>query len=43
VVLAHWRGNAADLAPGNLRRVLSAAAFFLPGRVKRSLRSVARR
>ena len=43
VVLGHWRGNAADLASGNLQRVLSAAAFFLPGRVKRRLRGVARR
>ncbi len=43
VVLDHWAGNAADLASGNLRRVLSAAAFFLPTRVKRRLRGVARR
>ncbi len=43
VVLAHWRGDAADLASGNLRRVLSAAAFFLPGRVTRRLRGIARR
>jgi uncharacterized membrane protein YkvA (DUF1232 family) len=43
VVLEHWAGDAADLAAGNLQRVLAAAAFFLPGRVKRRLRGVARR
>ncbi len=43
VVLTHWRGSASDLAAGNLQRVLSAAAFFLPGRVRRRLRGVARR
>jgi uncharacterized membrane protein YkvA (DUF1232 family) len=43
VVLEHWAGDASDLAAINLHRVLSAAAFFLPGRVKRSLRGVARR
>jgi uncharacterized membrane protein YkvA (DUF1232 family) len=43
VVMSHWRGTPADLAPGNLQRVLSAAAFFLPGRVKRGLRGIARR
>jgi uncharacterized membrane protein YkvA (DUF1232 family) len=43
VVLEHWDGEASELAAGNLQRVLSAAAFFLPRRVKRSLLSVARR
>jgi uncharacterized membrane protein YkvA (DUF1232 family) len=43
VVLDHWAGDASDLASGNLQRALSAAAFFLPGRVKRGLRGVARR
>jgi uncharacterized membrane protein YkvA (DUF1232 family) len=43
VVLSHWRGNREDLAPASLQRVLAAAAFFLPGRVKRRLRGVARR
>ena len=43
VVLDHWAGEASDLAAANLQRVVSAAAFFLPRRVKRSLRAVARR
>jgi uncharacterized membrane protein YkvA (DUF1232 family) len=43
VVLDHWSGDAKDLAMGNLRRVLSAAAFFLPTRTRRRLRGVARR
>jgi len=43
VVLDHWAGEAADLAAANLHRVLGAAAFFLPGRVKRRLRGIARR
>jgi uncharacterized membrane protein YkvA (DUF1232 family) len=42
VVLEHWQGDAKDLATLNLRRVLSAAAFFLPGRVRRRLRGIAR-
>jgi uncharacterized membrane protein YkvA (DUF1232 family) len=43
VVLEHWTGDASDLAGGNLHRVLSAAAFFLPGRMKGRLRGIARR
>jgi uncharacterized membrane protein YkvA (DUF1232 family) len=43
VVLEHWAGEASDLAAVSLQRVLSAAAFFLPGRMKRRLRGVARR
>jgi uncharacterized membrane protein YkvA (DUF1232 family) len=43
VVLDHWAGDAKDLGASNLRRVLSAAAFFLPGRMRRRLRGVARR
>jgi uncharacterized membrane protein YkvA (DUF1232 family) len=43
VVLAHWTGEPSDLGISNLQRVLSAAAFFLPGRVKRRLRGAARR
>lgn len=43
VVLDHWSGDAKELAMGNLRRVLSAAAFFLPTRTRRRLRRVARR
>jgi uncharacterized membrane protein YkvA (DUF1232 family) len=43
VVLDHWAGDASDLEALSLRRVLSAAAFFLPGRVTRRLRGIARR
>jgi uncharacterized membrane protein YkvA (DUF1232 family) len=43
VVLDHWTGDASDLGMSNLQRVLAAAAFFLPGRMKRRLRGVARR
>jgi uncharacterized membrane protein YkvA (DUF1232 family) len=43
VVHEYWEGDASDLAPINLHRVLSAAAFFLPGRVRRRLRGLARR
>jgi uncharacterized membrane protein YkvA (DUF1232 family) len=43
VVLEHWAGEASDLAAINLQRVLSAATFFLPRRMTRRLRGVARR
>ena len=43
VVREHWSGDPRDLAMSNLRRVLSAAAFFLPSRTRRRLRRVARR
>ena len=43
VVLDHWAGDVKELAPGKLLRVLSAAAFFLPGRMRRRLRGIARR
>jgi uncharacterized membrane protein YkvA (DUF1232 family) len=43
VVLAHWSGAPDDLAEMNLRSVFSAAAFFLPARIRRRLRGFARR
>jgi uncharacterized membrane protein YkvA (DUF1232 family) len=43
VVLAHWSGAPDDLAELNLRSVFSAAAFFLPGRIRRRLRGMTRR
>jgi uncharacterized membrane protein YkvA (DUF1232 family) len=43
VVLDHWAGEASELAGSSLHRVLAAAAFFLPGRMRRRLRGVARR
>src|SRR5688572_111788 len=42
VVLQYWVGNPADLAAMNLRQVLMAAAFFLPRRVRRRLRTIGR-
>ena len=38
VLLAHWTGDPKDLRELNLRKVLLAAAFFLPRRVRRRLR-----
>ena len=43
VVLAHWSGAIEDLAELQLRSVVSAAAFFLPSRLRRRLRSMVRR
>jgi len=41
VVLSdHWSGNPADLADINLRGALTAAAFFLPKRIRRRLRVI---
>ena len=43
VILAHWSGAAEDLADMNLRAVFSAAAFFLPAKIRRRLRGTVRR
>lgn len=40
VLLSHWSGNPADLADLNLRGALTAAAFFLPRRIRRRLRVI---
>ena len=42
VLLAHWSGAAEDLADMNLRAVFSAAAFFLPAKLRRRLRGLSR-
>jgi uncharacterized membrane protein YkvA (DUF1232 family) len=42
VVVQYWAGNPADLASMNLRHVLTAAAFFLPRRIRRRLRTIGR-
>jgi uncharacterized membrane protein YkvA (DUF1232 family) len=42
VLLDHWTGEASDLADLNLRGALSAAAFFLPQRIRRRLRVIGR-
>jgi uncharacterized membrane protein YkvA (DUF1232 family) len=42
VVQAYWPGDPADLSPVNLERILAAAAFFLPRRMRRRLRTIGR-
>jgi uncharacterized membrane protein YkvA (DUF1232 family) len=39
-LLAHWSGNPSDLADLNLKGALTAAAFFLPKRIRRRLRVI---
>ena len=40
VLLDHWTGDPRDLADLNLRGALTAAAFFLPKRIRRRLRVI---
>ena len=42
VLVDHWVGDTVDLAELNLRQALSAAAFFLPQRIRRRLRVIGR-
>lgn len=42
VVMDYWQGSAAELDPANLRKVLTAATFFLPRRMRRRLRTIGR-
>lgn len=42
VVTDYWVGNLSDLSMGSLRRVLLAATFFLPRRMRRRLRAIGR-
>ncbi len=42
VLLDHWTGDPRDLADINLRSALTAAAFFLPKRIRRRLRVIGR-
>lgn len=39
-LLAHWSGEPSDLADLNLKGALTAAAFFLPKRIRRRLRVI---
>lgn len=41
-LLDHWMGDPKDLGTLNLERVLAAAAFFLPRRIRRRLRTIGR-
>ena len=42
VVAEHWAGEAHELSEMHLDRVIAAAAFFLPSRMKRRLRMIGR-
>ena len=42
VVLDHWMGDPKQLGSLDLERVLTAAAFFLPRRIRRRLRTIGR-
>lgn len=42
VLLDHWIGEPGALEDLNLQRVLAAAAFFLPRRIRRRLRAIGR-
>jgi uncharacterized membrane protein YkvA (DUF1232 family) len=42
IVTQYWLGDPAELASMNLRHVLAAAAFFLPRRLRRRLRTIGR-
>ena len=42
VVMDYWQGAASELDPVNLRKVVTAAAFFLPRRMRRRLRTIGR-
>jgi uncharacterized membrane protein YkvA (DUF1232 family) len=42
-VLSHWHGDPNELEPENIGRVLSAAAFFLPHRMRKRLKRKALR
>lgn len=42
VLLDHWMGDPDELAELNLQNVLGAAAFFLPRRLRRRLRTIGR-
>jgi uncharacterized membrane protein YkvA (DUF1232 family) len=42
IVLEHWAGDPDDLDDLNLEKVLAAAAFFLPRRMRRRLRTIGR-
>jgi uncharacterized membrane protein YkvA (DUF1232 family) len=42
VLMDHWMGDPDELADLNLQKVLGAAAFFLPRRLRRRLRTIGR-
>lgn len=42
IVLDHWMGDPKQLSSLDLERVLTAAAFFLPRRIRRRLKTIGR-
>lgn len=42
VLADHWAGSIEDLSPANIQRVLLAASFFLPRRMRRRIRAIGR-
>jgi uncharacterized membrane protein YkvA (DUF1232 family) len=42
VLLSHWTGDPSELRTFNLRKALTAAAFFLPRRMRRRLQVIGR-
>ncbi|MFN2399845.1 MAG: YkvA family protein [Gemmatimonadaceae bacterium] len=42
VLADHWAGPLEDLNPANIQRVLLAASFFLPRRLRRRIRAIGR-
>jgi uncharacterized membrane protein YkvA (DUF1232 family) len=42
IVQAYWPGDPAELSEMNLEKILAAAAFFLPRRMRRRLRTIGR-
>ncbi len=42
VVAEHWPGSPSEISEMNLERVVGAAAFFLPSRLRRRLRMIGR-
>jgi uncharacterized membrane protein YkvA (DUF1232 family) len=42
VVRDHWMGDPEELSSLNLEKILAAAAFFLPRRIRRRLRTIGR-
>jgi len=42
VVTDHWMGDPEELSSLNLEKILAAAAFFLPRRIRRRLRTIGR-
>lgn len=42
VLQTYWSGDPKELSEGNLEKILASAAFFLPRRMRRRLRTIGR-